>query len=117
VHPDLDDAHELAAGLTAYRAERYFEAHERWEDRWRSEDRPSHRLMLQALVQLAAALHKRTTGIRPRGAPALLRRAAAKLDRLAEAGERPFDLDPARLAEQVRSVEQGGPPPDIVRYP
>lgn len=103
----------LDAGLVAYRAGRYFEAHERWEESWRAERRPAHRLMLQALIQLAAALHKQATGIRPGGAPALLHRAATKLDRLAAEGERPFHLDPATLAVQVRVLANGGPPPPL----
>jgi uncharacterized protein len=103
----------LQPGLVAYRHGRYFEAHEHWEECWRMERRPSHRLMLQALVQIAAALHKRTTGIRPGGAPALLDRAASKLERLTAEGERPYGMDPAALAAQVRAAMRGGPPPRI----
>jgi uncharacterized protein len=103
----------LNHGRLAFREGRYFDAHECWEECWRVERRPSHRLMLQALVQLAAALHKRSTGIRPGGAPALLERAASKLDRLAADGEHPFDLDPGILAAQVRAAIHGGPPPRL----
>lgn len=104
----MADPPELHAGLAAYRAGRYFEAHERWEDLWRVEKDPSRRLFLQALVQLAAALHKRATGIRPGGAPALFGRCLDKLDRLAEAGDRPFGLDPARLGDRVRRAAADG---------
>lgn len=98
----MSDAPELRSGLRAYRAGRYFEAHEEWEERWRGETDPDRRLLLQALVQLAAAAHKRASGIRPGGAPALLAKCAAKLDRLAEREARPFGLDPAALGREVR---------------
>ncbi|MFW6050939.1 MAG: DUF309 domain-containing protein [Myxococcota bacterium] len=105
----MADPPELLPGLLAYRAGRYFEAHERWEERWRAEDDGDRRLMAQALVQLAGALHKWSTGIRPGGAPALLARCEAKLARLEQAGARPFGLDPGRLRRGVRRLAEEGP--------
>lgn len=111
----MGDPEDLQEGLTAYRAGRYFEAHERWEERWRAEADPAERLLLQALVQLAAALHKLTTGIRPRGAPALLARSEAKLARLADGGARPFGLDPRDLHARLRRFAGSEPTPADVQ--
>lgn len=103
----MDDPAELRAGLLAYRAGRYFDAHELWEQRWRTETDASRRICLQALIQLAAALHKISTGIRPAGAPALLAKCDAKLTRLAADDERPFGIDPASLRQKVRTLAAG----------
>jgi len=98
----MDPLRQWRQGLAAYRQGRYFEAHEHWEDLWRAEPPGERKLCLQALVQLAAGLHKLRSGIRPRGAPALLERAADKLSRVS----RPcFGVDPARLLPQVRRLQ------------
>ncbi len=44
--------------LAAYAAGRFFEAHELWEDLWRDEADVFHRNFVQALIQVAAAMHK-----------------------------------------------------------
>jgi predicted metal-dependent hydrolase len=89
-------------GLEAYRSGSYFEAHERWEERWRVEPDADERTFLQALVQLAAALYKVDSGIRPRGAEALFSRAADKLERLTEARH---GVHPRALAARIRACE------------
>ena len=48
----------FASGLTAYRAGEHFEAHEHWEGSWRDEPVGDRRAFLQALIQIAAAMHK-----------------------------------------------------------
>ncbi len=116
------DAEDFAAGLEAYRAGRYFEAHEHWERAWRRQTHGSDaRRLLSALVQIAAAAHKVTTGVRPRGAPAILARAADKL-----AVSRPaFGVDPASLSPRVvafrervvRALAEGGVPMDRTAVP
>jgi predicted metal-dependent hydrolase len=69
----------LRAGLEAYAAGRYFEAHERWEEHWLAERDPRERRFVQALIQIAAAMHKaRVTG-QIGGAMRLLARALEKL--------------------------------------
>jgi uncharacterized protein len=65
-------------GLAAYEAGDYYEAHEKWEEIWNDEENDDHRLFLQALIQIASALHKLTHAVEPRGALRLLDRALEK---------------------------------------
>lgn len=58
----LDDR--FRAGLRAFKRERFFDAHEHWEDVWRDEPDPATRSAIQGLVQLAASLHKAQRGER-----------------------------------------------------
>ncbi len=68
----------MHTGITHFDAERYFEAHEVWEDYWREEHR-AVRELYQALVQVASAFiqHQRN---RPVGAKWLLNRAFSHLE-------------------------------------
>jgi predicted metal-dependent hydrolase len=65
-------------GLALYEAGSYYEAHEKWEEIWNDEEDDDHRLFLQALIQIASALHKLTHDVEPRGALRLLDRALEK---------------------------------------
>ncbi len=69
---------ELAAGLHCYRSGRFFDAHEHWEDAWRARQGPEKRF-LQALIQIAVAMHHFQQGNR-RGAASLLARALRRLE-------------------------------------
>ena len=69
---------ELAAGLNCYRKEEFFDAHEHWENIWRQSHGPE-KPFLQALIQLAGALHHHRRK-NPRGAQALLRAAMSRLE-------------------------------------
>lgn len=71
-------------GLAAYEAGEYYDAHEKWEEIWNDEEDDDHRLFLQALIQIASALHKLTHGVEPRGALRLLDRALEKTAHLPE---------------------------------
>ena len=82
-------------GLDAYEAGDAFEAHEHWETLWRQETAPDRRRYLQALVQIAAAVHKHRTD--PAAAARILARAAAKLASL-DPGGWELDLDALRGA-------------------
>ncbi|MHA2621671.1 MAG: DUF309 domain-containing protein [bacterium JZ-2024 1] len=67
-------AHPLfASGLRAYSEERFFQAHEIWEDLWRQTEGP-YRDGIRALIQLAAGFVKLRQG-ELTGARALWRRA------------------------------------------
>ena len=57
----------------------YFDAHEAWEERWRSIGEPNERLLLQGLIQVAAAFHKRIVSHAPSSAERLLERGLTKL--------------------------------------
>lgn len=59
LHPELDEAQKQTAfrqGVELFNAGRYFEAHEPWEEIWRSTS-PEPRDLFQGLVQVAAGLH------------------------------------------------------------
>lgn len=65
-------------GLALYEAGDHYEAHEKWEELWNTEDDDDHRRFLQALIQIASAMHKLTHNVEPRGALRLLDRALEK---------------------------------------
>ena len=68
----------LAEGLACYRSRKFFDAHEHWESVWLRSAEPE-KCFLQALIQIAAALHHFDRGNRA-GAASLLRRALRRLD-------------------------------------
>lgn len=79
---------------------RYFEAHEAWEAHWLLEKEESRRLLLQGLIQVAAALHKLIDKRAPEPAASLFAKGLAKLDACpAQMGE----LDVASFRERVRA--------------
>ena len=88
----------LAEGLTCYRNEEFFLAHEHWEVVWLKCEGPE-KTFLQALIQITAAFHhfqQRNF----RGAESLLKRALRRLD--------PFpavygDIEVEALRESVRA--------------
>jgi hypothetical protein len=53
--PEADRARALDAGLAAYAAGDYFEAHELLEPAWMGTDVPADRALLQGLIKVAAA--------------------------------------------------------------
>lgn len=116
----VEDSHEL--GLAAYREGRFYEAHEHWEELWLATREPERRLVLQALVQLAAALHKVQSRERVRGAPVLLARAAEKLARVRSEAlgiDAPAlrDAIVALREEVLRWIEEGARDPLAIEPP
>jgi predicted metal-dependent hydrolase len=86
-------------GLDAYRRGEHYEAHEFWEELWHQQDDERHSRLLQALIQVASAVHKALNQVAPRGSVRLLERAHAKLADL------PADflgIDIAGLREAIR---------------
>jgi predicted metal-dependent hydrolase len=69
-------------GLEAYREGDHYEAHELWEELWENEEADDHRLFLQALIQVASAVHKLKNNVGPRGSLRLLESALAKIEGL-----------------------------------
>jgi predicted metal-dependent hydrolase len=69
----------LAEGINLFNAQRYFEAHEVWEDLWR-EEAGDLRLFYQGLIQAAVGLHHLSRG-NVRGGRSQLTKSLAKLDR------------------------------------
>jgi hypothetical protein len=78
VPPPERPAH-FRRALAAYASGRFFEAHELWEDLWRDEKDAAHRNFVQALIQVAAAMHKLEQG-GTTGPVHLLGRALVRLD-------------------------------------
>src|SRR5262245_36920948 len=68
----------LQAGINYFNEGRYFEAHEVWEDMWRSARGPL-RLFYQGLVQAAVGLHHLNHG-NLNGATAQLKKSLSKLE-------------------------------------
>ena len=68
----------LSRGAELFNRGLYWEAHEAWEELWLElEDEP--KLFVQGLIQLAAAYHKATVQMQPRGCVKLHRSALEKL--------------------------------------
>jgi hypothetical protein len=59
---------------------RFFEAHEAWEAHWLVEKDEPRRLLLQGLIQIAAAFHKLLDKQAPEPAASLFAKGLAKLD-------------------------------------
>lgn len=70
-------AEDLARGTDLFNRGRFFEAHDAWEDGWRVE-RGARRLLLQGLIQVAAAFVKLERGA-PGSALELLDKGMEKL--------------------------------------
>ena len=68
----------IQAGINFFNGGQYFEAHEVWEDMWRSARGPL-RLFYQGLVQAAVGLHHLGQG-NLNGAVSQLRKSLAKLE-------------------------------------
>lgn len=86
-------------GLTLYRNGLYFEAHEIWEEAWNGEV-GRNKLTLQALIQIAAGLHKHAEGNR-RGPSKLLAKAKDKIDEVRAGCSAWLGIDLVRLGMDV----------------
>jgi len=92
--PDDRRAEAVAAGVQAYAADDFFEAHELWEPAWMGTDVPADRALLQGLIKLAAAY---VHGVR--GNPAgIVRNLQGARERLVEAGD---ELDGAAQGSPI----------------
>ena len=68
----------LAEGLACYRSQRFWHAHEHWEQVWLECEEPD-KTFLQALIQISAAMHHFQRDEFP-GAISLLRKALKRLE-------------------------------------
>ncbi|MEE2904618.1 MAG: YqiA/YcfP family alpha/beta fold hydrolase [Myxococcota bacterium] len=92
--PEDDELYELVnLGLSLFHNGYVFEAHELWEYAWYDE-RGRTRLLLQALIQISAALHKHKIGV-PAGTCKLLAKSLNKIKEVKTAckGWMGIDLD------------------------
>jgi predicted metal-dependent hydrolase len=103
---------ELAEGLRCYRSRKFFLAHEHWESVWLVTKGP-RKSFLQALIQLAAALHHFQRG-NSRGAASLMQTA---LHRLEPHPDSFGGIAVASLCEEIgewqKKVKTGDAPPDL----
>ena len=76
--PDSDSA--WLRGARLFDEGAFFAAHEAWESRWRVATDPNERLLLQGLIQAAAAFHKLFVVGSVASAARLLGRALTKLE-------------------------------------
>jgi predicted metal-dependent hydrolase len=88
----------MAAYAECWNAARFFDAHETLEPRWIRERDPG----LQALIQLAAALHHLTRA-NVRGARTMLDRCLARFD---SAGSAPYSIDLSAMASYARRLRR-----------
>jgi predicted metal-dependent hydrolase len=91
-----------------------------WETEWLSEIGP-RRLLLQGLIQVAAALYKAARRERPGGCVELLTKGLAKLHRFPD-GDEGLALDEFRRGvelalERAVAWKEGGPPLDSAHFP
>lgn len=89
---------DMAEYADCWNAARFFEAHETLEPRWIRERDPG----LQALIQLAAALHHLARA-NVRGARTMLDRCLARFD---SAGAGPHSIDLGEMASYARRVRR-----------
>jgi predicted metal-dependent hydrolase len=115
LHPDLSAAERerfFGEGIALFNQGRFFEAHEAWEEIWRSTT-PEPRDLLQGLIQVAAALHQFLDLKRIDGPRRTLAKARRRLEPYVPAA---LGIDVGDLLEQVRAWEswlerhEGEPP-------
>src|SRR5579863_8395737 len=75
----MKENEQFRRGIALFNAQKFFEAHEVWEELWLVEPEPD-KTFLQGLIQLAAAFHHHSRG-NPRGTQSLLAAGLAKLER------------------------------------
>ncbi len=92
----------VSDGARLFDAGRFFEAHEAWEARWLTEEDGPRRVLLQGLIQIAAAFHKLVDKRAPEPAASLFAKGLAKLDRCATDMDAVAGPDLARFREAIR---------------
>ncbi len=89
---------ELARGLELFNEGRFFQAHEVWEDWWRTTTRPE-KPTIQGMIQIAVAIHHATTGNLTGACSVMLR----GLRNLEEAGDHWRGVNLRLLREDARA--------------
>src|SRR5579885_1184506 len=102
-------------GVRLFNRGRFFEAHEVWEELWRTST-GGMRMLYQGLIQAAAALHHAQRGNRA-GALAVWSKAKVKLE-LCPARFRGLSIARLRIElEDYLKAERRGTPPRLKRAP
>jgi len=96
----------LALGRALYNRGEHWESHEAWEQAWQEEE-GEVRLLLQGLIQVAAAMHKALVQAQPASCVKLLASALQKLAGLPDdaAG---LDLEGFRLQARIAQTHAQG---------
>src|SRR4029077_3069306 len=90
-------AQAIERGRALFNDRRFFEAHEAWEEAWLREE-GDLRMLLQGLIQIAAALHKIARGDHPSGCLRLLEWGLTKIEGRDESA---VELDLDRFRSRV----------------
>lgn len=122
LHPELTDRQKATLfdrGCDLFNRGRFFEAHEPWEEIWRSLN-PEPRDLFQGLVQIAAGMHIWLDRSTAAAARRVLARGYARLARAESWSMTDRELDLSSLLEQVRAwlswlENRQGEPPDEPR--
>jgi hypothetical protein len=104
----------MNAGLGAWRARRWFDAHEHWEDAWKETRPADRRSALKGLIQLAASLHKAERG-EPTGHAKLWVKARSRLVTAARALGSLHGIDLVRVVEALPESPPGASWPAATR--
>jgi len=116
LHPEISQEERerlFQAGIDLFNRGRFFEAHEAWEEIWRSTT-PEPKGLFQGLVQVAAALHQHLDLRRTEGPRRTLAKARRNLEPFAPAA---LGIDVGDLLARVGEWEgwlagrEGEPPP------
>ena len=92
----------LEEGLDLFNQEKFYEAHEVWEDLWRATIEPSERACCQGLIQAAVGLHHLSRGNKT-GAQSQLQKSIRNLE---TRGSVTLGLDIPNLIRDLSSILQ-----------
>jgi len=92
----------LEEGLSFFNQEKFYEAHEVWEDLWRATTEPSERACCQGLIQAAVGLHHLSRGNKT-GAQSQLQKSIRNLE---ARGSVTLGLDIPGLIRDLSSILQ-----------
>ena len=90
----------LQRGFCLFNEQKYFEAHEVWEDLWRVTSDLHHKISCQGLIQAAVGLHHLSRGNRV-GARSQLQKSIRNLE---AGGAKVGDLDVERLVRELSEI-------------
>lgn len=116
LHPELPAAERdrlLREGVSRFNAGRYFDAHESWEEIWRSTT-PEPAELFRGLIQVAVGLYHYVVREKPAPARRVLARGLRRVEPFAPRAE---GLDLARFVDEAAAWEAflaagaGEPPP------
>jgi predicted metal-dependent hydrolase len=90
----------LQRGFCLFNEQKYFEAHEVWEDLWRLMSDPQQKISCQGLIQAAVGLHHLSRGNRV-GARSQLQKSIRNLE---VGGAKVADLDIETLVRELSEI-------------